>query len=360
MTHPSRHAPNFAPRGHPPSGAAAPGPGAVPAPTGPSPTLADVYAARERLAGAGGVVHTPCIPCEALSEKLGAAVHLKLESLQLAGAFKVRGALNYAWQLNAAERAGGLVTASSGSHGMAVALAARRLGTTATVFMPEFSSPHKRRRVEAYGGRVVVAGADYYQAFARARELAAERGAALIPAFDHPHIVAGQGTAGLELVEDLPSPDLVVVPVGGGGLAAGVALVVKSLCPGARVWGVQPAGAPSLARSLEAGRPVELDRLDTLADGIRVRRPGDLTFALCRRYLDGVALVSDPDIFSAVAFLLRQARVVAEPAGAAAVAALLSGAVNAPPGSRVVAVVSGGNLSPEALERALTCEGGGP
>ena len=304
-------------------------------------TLADVRAAGGRLAG---VAHrTPVVTSRTLDERTGATVFLKAENLQRGGAFKFRGAYSMISSLPPAERDGGVVAYSSGNHAQAVALAARLLGTSATIVMPEDTPAAKMDATRGYGAEIVT-----YDRYTQDREalgagLAAERGLVLVPPYEHPLIMAGQGTAALELHEDVPDLDLLLVPVGGGGLIAGCATAAKALRPGIRVVGVEPEAGDDTRRSLAAGERVRIETPRTIADGQQADIPGEQTFAVNRRLVDAVEVVADAEIVEAMAFLFDRLKLVAEPSGASAVAALLSGRVDAA-GKRVGVIVSGGNV----------------
>lgn len=247
-------------------------------------------------------------------------------------------------------RARGVVTYSSGNHGRAVALAAREHGVPATVVVPVDAPSIKVEGIRRAGAEVVEEGTTSEQRRARAEEIAADRGRTIVPPFDHPHIVAGQGTVGLEIARDWPEVERVVVPVGGGGLLAGVAAAIRALLPEARIYGVEPVGAPAMLRSLEAGEPVTLERIDTVADGLKPVRPGDLTFAHARALVDEVVLVDDESILRGLAWLAGEARMLVEPSGAAAAAAVLADRLPGG-GLRTVAIVSGGNVDPADWSR---------
>jgi threonine dehydratase len=289
-------------------------------------------------------------------------VWLKCECLQHAGAFKLRGAFHFVAGLTPAERARGVLTYSSGNHAQAVAWAARAHGIPATVVMPVDAPRVKLEGTIRLGAEVEQVGTTTLERKARAEEIASAEGTVIVPPFDHPVIIAGQGTAGLELHEQLGEErarrrgaeppvgplGLVLVPVGGGGLVSGVAAAVRAVAPWARVVGVEPEGAPKMRRSLDAGKPVTLDRIDTVADGLKPVRPGDLTFAHVRALVDDVVLVDDEAIRAAVVWCHRRGLVV-EPSGAATVAALLSGRVTAAADGETCAVLSGGNVDPAVL-----------
>src|SRR5947207_4707506 len=306
-------------------------------------TAQDVRDAAERLRGVA--VRTPLRYVEPL------AAYLKLENLQPMGAFKIRGAYNAISRMPQAVRRQGVITYSSGNHGQAVAYAAQLLGLRAVVVMPETAPAVKVAGVKKWGGEVMFAGRTSQDRQVRAEELAAREGLAVVPPFDHPDIVAGQATVGLEIAADLPDVGTVVVPVGGGGLISGVVVGLAAAGSAARVWGVEPAGAPKLARPLAADRPVLLQRTASLADGLITLSVGDIPFAQLARQRDrlaGVVLVEDDALREAVHFLWRQCHIAVEPSGAATTAALRSGAVRPVPPT--VLVVSGGNVDPSLLE----------
>lgn len=296
---------------------------------------------------------TPTVYSYTFSESAGCQVYLKLENLQRTGSFKLRGALWKTLSLTPAERARGLVAASAGNHAQGVALAARLLGATAVIVMPEATALNKIRRTEGYGAEVLLHGANWDASQARAEELARERGCTLIHPFDDPLVIEGQGTVGLEILEDLPEVDTVVVPIGGGGLAAGLALAIKAARPGVRVVGVQAEGAPAMAESFARGERVVHARPTTIADGIRVGAPGRRTFELVRAHLDALVTVSDEEITDAVVQTLEKSKVVAETAGVAGMAALASRKFEVAPDEKVCAVVSGGNIDLNLLARLI-------
>jgi len=291
----------------------------------------------------GVAVRTPLLPADALSERVGVPVWLKPEMLQRGGAFKLRGAYTYVARMAPEERVRGVIAPSSGNHAQAVALAARLFGVPATVVMPTTVSPAKRAGAERLGATVELAGTTTADRMQRAEEIAAATGQRIVPPYDDPTIVAGQGTAGLELVEDSAEPlGTVLVPVGGGGLSAGVAAAVKLLSPGTRVIGVEPAGAPKLTRARAAGRPVLLERTGSIADGLLAVQVGGVPFAHHQAYVDDVVTVQDEPMVAAMRFLLDRMKLVAEPSGAITVAALWSEVVR--PVGTTVAVLSGGNV----------------
>ncbi len=302
-------------------------------------SLDDIYAARERIARY--VVRTPLHP-------FPDGPLLKLESLQVTGAFKARGAFNHVLALR--DRcAGGIITASSGNHGKAVAYVAKTLGLGAVVVLPEDVVAAKAQAIAAFGAEVIRFGRYSEERVAHAQDLAQRRRLHYVPPFDDPLIIAGQGTAGVEIVEQTADLRTVLVPVSGGGLISGIAAAVKALRPEARVIGVEPAGADRFAQSRAAGRPVALKKAETIADGLRVLAPGTLTWAIALRYVDEFVTVTDQEIQSAVRRLLLDGKVAVEPSGAVPVAAALRTRADA----RTVAVVSGGNADPQLLSRLL-------
>lgn len=304
-------------------------------------SLDDLRAAAALLHGV--IVRTPLLPAEPLADALGVPVWVKPEMLQRGGAFKLRGAYTYLAGLGPARRAHGVIAPSSGNHAQAVALAARIFGVPATVVMPTTVSPAKRAGAERLGAAVELAGTTTHDRMERAMEIARETGGELVPPYDDPTIIAGQGTAGLEIVEDAPEPlNTVLVPVGGGGLSAGVATAVKLLSPATRVVGVEPDGAPKLTRARAAGAPVLLDRTGGLADGLLAVQIGTAPFAHHQQYIDDVVTVPDAALVPAVRLLLDRLKLVAEPSGAITVAALMIGAVQ--PVGPTVALLSGGNI----------------
>ncbi|MFK4107313.1 threo-3-hydroxy-L-aspartate ammonia-lyase [Streptomyces sp. NPDC002176] len=310
-------------------------------PAEPHLTLDDVRAAAARLAG---VAHrTPVLTSRTLDARVGARVFIKCENFQRVGAFKFRGAYNAAKQLPPEQLAKGIAAFSSGNHAQAVALAARELGTTAVILMPEDAPESKKQATLGYGAEVVTYDRYTQERGALGEGLAKDRGLALIPPYDHLDVIAGQGTAALELLEDIGELDALVVPVGGGGLIAGSAVVAKSLYPAVRMIGVEPEAGDDTKRSLESGERVTIPVPRTIADGQMLPSPGEITFALNQRLVDAIALVSDEEIVDAMRFAFERLKIVLEPSGATPLAALLSGRVeNLPP--RVGIIASGGNI----------------
>jgi threonine dehydratase len=313
--------------------------------------LDDVRAAAERIAGKAR--RTPLLPAGELSRRVGARTLLKAENLQLTGSFKVRGAFNRLSQLSDAERAAGVVAASAGNHAQGLAFAARELGIAATAVMPDGAPLAKIAAVKQYGGRVVLNEGSYDEARMAADELARRDGMTLVHAFDDPQVVAGQGTVGLEIAEDAPDVRLVVVPLGGGGLATGTAMAVKSLLPDVRVVGVQAEACAPYPASLAAHRAIGARSANTICDGIAVKQPGELTLPLVERWIDEVVTVSDDEAAQAMVLLLERSKVVVEGAGAVGVAALMQGKVEAPAEGEVCAVLSGGNVDASLLAECI-------
>ncbi|MFI6347103.1 pyridoxal-phosphate dependent enzyme [Streptomyces sp. NPDC050560] len=303
-------------------------------------SLDDIRDAAARLRG---VAHrTPVLHSRTLDALVGAETYLKCENFQRVGAFKFRGAYHAASRLTPAELAGGLAAYSSGNHAQAVALAARELGTRAVILMPEDTPRAKLAATAGYGAEIVTYDRYTGDRVALGAALAAERGLTLIPPYDHPHVIAGQGTATLELLEETGELGALVVPVGGGGLISGSATAAKGLYPGIAVFGVEPEAGDDTRRSFEAGRRVAVPVPRTIADGLAGDTPGELTFEFTRRLVDGIALVGDEEIRAAMRFAFERLKIVVEPSGAVGLAALLSGRV-APLPPRVGVLVSGGN-----------------
>jgi threonine dehydratase len=316
-------------------------------------TIDDIAAARDRIAG--HVRRTPLMSATRLGDRTGVALALKCESFQKTGSFKVRGALNAVLLLDAAQRARGVITVSAGNHAQALAYAAAIGGVKATVVMPATASPLKVAASRGYGADVVLHGASSIEAFAHARKLEKERGLVFVHPFDDVAVVAGAGTVGFELVDDdRAEMDVIVISIGGGGLISGIASALRARSPKTRIVGVEPEGAAVMRKSLDAGRPVRLDKIDTIADGLSAPMAGELTFPIVRDLVDDVVLVSDDEIRLGVRDLLSSAKLVAEPAGAASLAAVTAGRVGAQRGSRVVAVISGGNVDLTRLAEIAT------
>lgn len=317
------------------------------------PTLSEFEAAALSLAGV--ISHTPALPSRALSDVAGVPVVLKMENLQRTGSFKIRGATYRLAQLTDEERARGVVAASAGNHAQGVALAAQALGIPATIFMPIGVPVPKLLATRGYGAEVVLEGETVATSLRLAAEFAERTGAVLIHPFDHRDVVIGQGTLGLEVYQDVPDVETLLVGIGGGGLIAGVAAAVKEAAARdgrtVRIIGVQAENAAAMRPSIDAGHPVEITTHPTIADGILVARPGDVPFEIVREHVDEIVTVSDDDIARALLILLEQAKVVVEPAGAVGVAAILAGKV-APHGT-TVAILSGGNIDPLLMQRVV-------
>ncbi|HEX6693745.1 MAG TPA: threonine/serine dehydratase [Longimicrobiales bacterium] len=296
----------------------------------------------------GRIHRTPLLSATTIGARAGVQLWLKPENLQRTGSFKVRGARNCIRQLTPEQRQRGLITISAGNHAQAVAWSAAAEGAHATVVMPAHASAAKVEACRAYGGDVVLHG-DMFEAFQHMEMLRAERGSTLVHPFEDSAVIAGQGTVGLEIVEDLPDVDVVIVAIGGGGLISGIATAVRAFRPNARIVGVEPVGAAAMTEALSAGQPVTLKRIDTIADGLSAPAAGVLTLEHVRALVDDVVLVDDAAIREAMVLLLERAKLLAEPAGAAAVAALLAGTAGVRPGDRVVCIVSGGNVGVPAL-----------
>jgi threonine dehydratase len=313
-------------------------------------SLASLRAAAGRLKGVA--LRTPMLELPALSARLGVPVALKCEQLQPIGAFKIRGAYNAIARVAAEGGAKGVITQSSGNHGQAVAYAAQAFGLRAVVVMPASTPQVKLDGVRKYGGEVVLAGAvRSAEQRIHAEAMAREEGLVMVPPYDHPDVVAGQGTTGLEILEQRPEVDTIVVPVSGGGLLAGISVAVAALKPSVRLLGAEPVGAAKLTAALAAGAPVALDHTESIADGLLARAIGDFTFAILHRVVREAVRVSEEEIAEAVRFLHHEAGLRPEPSGAVAVAALLAGHVR--PAGPTVAVVSGGNVDPDLYQRLV-------
>jgi threonine dehydratase len=313
--------------------------------------LSDIHSARELIAGR--VHRTPTVTSTRLGDRVGISLFLKCENLQKTGSFKVRGALNRLSQLDDRARAAGVITFSAGNHAQALAWAAKAAGIHAVVVMSNVAVAGKVAASRGYGAEVVQSGANGLEALVRAREIEAERGLTFVHPFDDEGIAAGAGTVSLELMEQAPDLDIVVVPVGGGGLISGQLVALKETNPKIRVYGVEPTGAAAMRRSLDAGRAIQLESVTTIADGLAAPMAGEINYEIVRRYVDDIVLVDDETIRSATADLLLNAKLLAEPAGATALAAILSGAIPLRGGERVAAIVSGGNADAQKLQAVL-------
>lgn len=312
-------------------------------------SLDEIEDARSRLEGVS--VLTPIDRSRALSGLVDGDVSIKCENLQRTGSFKIRGAFNRISRLDDSERTAGVVAASAGNHAQGVALAASLSDTQATVFMPASASLPKVEATKRYGAEVVLEGKDFGAAFAAATRFAEESGAVFVHPFDHPHVIAGQGTVGLEIHEQMPELGTVVVPVGGGGLISGIAAGLKGIRPGVRIVGVQAAGAAAFPPSLAKGVPVELESVSTIADGIAANKPGELTLAHVSQLVDEIVTVTDDDIAQALVMTAERMKLVLEPSGAAGVAAVMQNLGDLVP--PVCVVLSGGNIDPLLLLRVI-------
>jgi threonine dehydratase len=323
-------------------------------------TLQDVLAARDRIRGL--VAYTPCPLSEPFSELCGAQIHFKLENLQRTGSFKERGAANRLMLLSEGERKQGIVAASAGNHAQGLAVNAKRLGIQATIVMPETTPLVKVMATKGFGAKVVLHGMSYDDAYAEARRLESEKGYVFIHAFDDDGVIAGQGTAALEILEQVPDLDVLVASIGGGGWLGGMALAIKALKPGVRVVGVESSHLPKMRAALDAGSPVTVAPATTLADGIAVKRAGERTLPLFQRFVDDVVQVDDEEVANAILLLIEREKTVAEGAGAVGAAALIQGRVkNLTPQTKVVCCISGGNIDVNVIariiERGLVKEG---
>jgi threonine dehydratase len=309
-------------------------------------------ALRAAARGLDGIAaRTPLVEVAALTNRVAVPVSLKCEHLQLVGAFKIRGAFTAVSRISPADRARGVITYSSGNHGQAVAYAARSLGIRAVVVMPQRAPAIKVEGVKRLGGEVIIAGNATPERYQKAQAIAQAEGLAMVPPYESLDVIAGQATCGLEILDELPGAETIVVPVGGGGLIAGIAAAVAAIKPSVRVIGVEPAGAPKLARALEAGRPVKLDHTDSIADGLLPLSIGELPFAVLSPVVREAVQVPDEAIAGALRFLYREAGLSVEPSGAITTAALLTGLVR--PAGPTVAIVSGGNVDPALFQRLV-------
>ena len=313
--------------------------------------LTDIEDARERIRSV--ITPTPIIADARLSREIGTDAHLKAESLQKSGSFKIRGAFNKISRLTDEEKSRGVITASAGNHAQGVALAAQLNGIEATIVLPEIAPLTKITATKNLGGRVVMHGATFDEAVAYSKELQEKHGYTYVHAFDDELVIAGQGTIGLEMVEGLPELSTVVVPIGGGGLISGIATAVKALKPNARVIGVQAENVNWVNRSLKAGKPVVAEPGQTIADGIAVKSPGELTFPIIRELVDEVVEVSEEEIARAIFFCVQNNRLVVEGAGAAGLAAVLARKIDIDPKGSLCAVLCGGNIDANLLARVL-------
>jgi threonine dehydratase len=311
-------------------------------------TRADFEKARAIVAP--NIYKTPLLTSRMLSERTGFDVRLKAEIFQKTGSYKIRGPLNKFTCLSDEQKRRGVICSSAGNHAQGVALAAKIHGIHAVVCMAENATPSKIEATRAYGAEVVLHGSIWDEANEKAKQLVADRGYTYIHPFDDPQLVAGQGTLGLEVYEDSPQADVVVVPIGGGGLISGVSMALKSMNPKVTIVGVESSGAPGMKKSVEAGHVVTLDRVDCIIDGLRVKRVGEYTQQVVSRFVDDIVTLPDEDMFDAVLWVMGHCKLVVEGAAAAPVAALLHGKVKAPAGARVVCVLSGGNVNLDQLK----------
>ena len=316
-------------------------------------TLADFQAARENVRQVA--IETPVLHSNYLSKVTGAEVFLKAENLQRTGAYKLRGAFNRMSKLTPAERKKGVVAASAGNHAQGVALAAKKLGIKATIFMPVGASLPKFQATQNYGAQVVLEGAVFAETLKAAQAYAAKKGAIFIPPFDHLDVIAGQGTVGLEILDQVPEVSTIVVGLGGGGLGAGVAVAAKLAAKAQgrkiKVIGVQSENSAAYVDSLKAGKPVQISAKPTIADGIAVSKPGQIPFDIIKKHIDKVVTVTETEIVQAIVVLLERAKQVVEPAGAVGVAALMAGKIKVK--GTAVAILSGGNIDPLLLQKVI-------
>ena len=314
-------------------------------------TLDKVYHANYALKEA--IRQTDLIYSPVLSKECGCELYLKTENLQVTGSFKVRGAYYKISQLNEEEKLRGVIACSAGNHAQGVALASKKFGIKSIICMPDGAPLSKVEATKSYGAEVVLVPGVYDDAHNRAEELKAKKGYTFIHPFDDEDVIAGQGTIGLEIAEQIKDADAVIVPVGGGGLISGVAFAIKSLNPKIRVYGVQAAGAPSMLNSLEHKKIETLPSVSTVADGIAVKEPGRLTFNLCSRYVDGIVSVTDDQVSAAILALIEKQKMIAEGAGAVALAAALFNKLPDVAGKKVVCLISGGNIDVTILSRVI-------
>jgi threonine dehydratase len=309
--------------------------------------LEEFDAARARVSA--HAYHTPRLTSRLLSERTGLEVRLKAEIFQRTGSYKIRGPLNKLPQLTDEQRRRGVICSSAGNHAQGVALAAKIHGVRAVVVMAENATPSKIAATRAYGAEVVLHGLIWDEANEKMKQLAAEHGFTVIHPFDDLQLITGQGTLGLEIHDDFPDVDIVIVPIGGGGLISGVSMALKARNPKIRVIGVESSDGPAMKRSIEADAVVTLDSVNTIIDGLRVKRVGENNFRIVRDYVDEVVTLPDAEIFEAMLWIMSHAKLVVEGAAAAPVAALLAGLVQAPPGSKIACVLSGGNVNLDQL-----------
>ncbi|HEV7645367.1 MAG TPA: threonine ammonia-lyase [Pyrinomonadaceae bacterium] len=313
--------------------------------------LSDIESARSLLQGI--IRHTPILPDEKLSAAIGASAFLKAESLQLSGSFKARGAYNKISRLSDEEKQRGVIAGSAGNHAQGVAFAAKLLGIKAVIVMPVHAPLTKVMATKALGAEVILEGATFDEAVAHSRKLQEEHGYTYVHAFDDELVIAGQGTIGMEIAESIPNVTVIVVPIGGGGIISGIAIAAKSLLKNVRIIGVQAAGCAPVNKSLQEGKPVAISEAQTIADGIAVKRPGDVTLPLIHEFVDEVVEVTEDEIARGIYHCVLNAKLVVEGAGAAGVAALLANKIKIEPGDTVCAVLAGGNIDGNLLARVL-------
>jgi threonine dehydratase len=314
-------------------------------------TLDNILHARENIQE--DTVRTPLVFSSALTDQFNANIHVKLENLQTTGSFKLRGSTNRIAELSSEQRSNGIVTVSSGNHAQGVALAATRSNIDSVIVMPESTPETKREATQKYGGRVIIHGADYQESSLRARKIEQNDGRTYIPTFDDWDVIAGQGTIGLEIIEDVPEPDIVVVPVGGGGLISGIATAVKAKSPDTRVIGVEADGASTVAESLNKGELYELESVDTVADGIAINSLGQKPLEVINELVDEVVTVDDQAIETSITNTLMEGKVLVEGAGAAPLAAISGRKFDYDDDDTIVPVLSGGNIDRSLLQRVL-------
>jgi threonine dehydratase len=314
------------------------------------PSLADIYAAKIRIAP--HLWRTPLFSSGTLSRMTSTTLRLKAEHLQRTGAFKARGAINAVLQLSSQEQANGVVTFSAGNHGQGLAYAARIVGIKCTVFIAQTAVPSKIDAIRGYGADTRF-GVTIHEAFAAMEQFTTETGAIFVSPFAGADLIAGQGTVGLEILEEFPEVEHIVVPIGGGGLISGISVAVKSIRPDVRIIGVEPEGANVMWRSLRAGKPLKLDQIDTIADGLAAPFTTELPLSIVQRFVDDVVIVTDDEILNALRLIVSRSKQLVEPAGAAATAALLTNKAAIPHGANTVAILSGGNIDLDRLKSVL-------
>ena len=316
--------------------------------------LSDIQKAAERIAGK--VRHTPILRGDKLDSLVGAEVYFKPENLQITGSFKIRGATNKILSLSDEDRSKGIIASSSGNHAQGVAYAAKMLGIKATLILPENAPQSKIEGTKALGSEVILYGFDSIQRYKKLYEIQDEKGYTLVHSYNDPELIAGQGTSGLEIAQDLPDVDTVVVPLGGGGLLAGVAAALKESRPSVRVIGVEPAGIQRYAESRKAGHPVEVSMGETLADGLMITKTGEFNYPLIDKYVDEIVPASDEFIKKALLEIIFKGKLLVEPSAAIGLAAALEGTFKVKPGEKICFFLSGGNIDPDKLASFLPCE----